>query len=126
MAGARLFVREAALDLRLGWTEEERSRPQRVLIDLEIVFPEEPEACRSDELSDTVCYGTMIAEIRNRVGESRLIESLAARIHGVVAGLLPRESSLAVTVHKISLPLSDVKEASFTYSAVTKGAVAAA
>ena len=112
----RLELKGVDLELRLGWPEEERAQPQVVKLDLVIDFATAPEACATDSLEGTVCYDALIREIRSRIRECRLIEALSARIHAIAGELLPPGSRLAVTVHKISVPVPGVSEAAFTYS----------
>jgi dihydroneopterin aldolase len=77
----RISLREVRLQVLLGVSDEERSRPQEVLLDLEMDF-DTSRAGASDLLTDTVDYSAVHSAIA-AVAASRpfhLIESLAESI----------------------------------------------
>lgn len=85
-----------AAEGRHGVTEEERERPQRLLIDLELLVD-----VGADDLSATVDYDEAARVVRGLVAAEsfRLIETLAERVAGVLAALDGVRSCRAV-VHK--------------------------
>jgi dihydroneopterin aldolase len=84
-AGLRLvFVRHLEVQALLGVYAHEETRPQRVILDLELAVedPEAPAAEGPDRLSRVVDYATA-AETAQRIATSahvRLAETLAERI----------------------------------------------
>lgn len=76
-----ILVSGLRVETRVGWTDEERARPQFVLVDLDL----ETDLARSsdsDDLGDTIDYGSLIAEVAGHVSgrETRLLERLAAEV----------------------------------------------
>jgi 7,8-dihydroneopterin aldolase/epimerase/oxygenase len=104
--------------LQLGWTDEERAQAQAVDVDLKIAFAEEPPACRTDRLSDTVCYGR-VAEILKEMTSKRsfkLIEFLAREMHQALLPMMPSGARLGLRVRKIHPPVENLHGgASFEY-----------
>ena len=101
----RILIRGLALETRIGITEKERSRPQEVLIDIEL-RTDLSRPGRSDDLSDTTDYDALVNEIAGlvRTGERNLLEKLAAEI----ASLLSAKtgvSGVTVEVMKQHVPV---------------------
>ena len=97
---------------RHGWYEWERERSQEFVVDVELVL-DTAAAAASDDLADTVDYGTLAADVVAVVeGEPvRLVETLAHRI----AQLCLQQDlvdAVTVTVHKpqapVPVPVEDV------------------
>lgn len=104
---ARLEVPAIRLDVRLGCEAAERAAPQAVDLGLVIDFAIAPEACRTDQLADTVCYAAL-AELARAYCATRefcLIERLAVELRDLVRGRLPHDAGLALTVHKLAPPV---------------------
>ncbi|HEV2756899.1 MAG TPA: dihydroneopterin aldolase [Actinomycetota bacterium] len=81
-----ILVSGLRVETRVGWTDEERARPQTVLIDLDMETDVAASAA-SDDLADTIDYGTVIAEVADYVGgrETKLLERLAGEVAEMVA-----------------------------------------
>ena len=77
----RIFLQEVRLQVLLGVTDEERSRPQEVLLDLEMDFNTSA-AGSSDQLQDTVDYAAVHRTIERAAAHRpyHLIEALAETI----------------------------------------------
>ena len=103
----RLEIPAIRLDVRLGCEAAERARPQAVDLGLVIDFALAPEACRTDQLADTVCYAELAALARAHCAERefRLIERLAAELRDLVRDHLPHDAGLALTVTKLAPPV---------------------
>lgn len=73
----RLKLNRIAVDCVIGELEEERNRLQRLVVDVELEIPEL--VCETDELTDTVDYPTLAAEIRRTLieGRCKMIERAA-------------------------------------------------
>ncbi|HEX6249000.1 MAG TPA: dihydroneopterin aldolase [Nocardioidaceae bacterium] len=98
-----------------GVFDFERREGQLFRVDLVLGMDTRP-AARSDDLHDTVDYGTLVAAVRNAVETDPvdLIETLAERIAGVCL-TDSRVQWAEVTVHKPNAPI----EATFTDVALT-------
>ncbi|MCW2848547.1 MAG: dihydroneopterin aldolase [Marmoricola sp.] len=103
--GDRLAVRGLAFHAHHGVLDFERRDGQEFLVDLVLDLDTRP-AARSDDLQDTVDYGTLVDEVRSAVENDPvdLIETLAQRI----ADTCLRHAEVAaveVTVHKPHAPI---------------------
>lgn len=77
----RVGVEGIALWGRCGVTDEERAVGQRLVVDVQLV-PRETVGLRTDDLSGTVDYGSVVSTVREAVETRsyRLIERLADEI----------------------------------------------
>jgi dihydroneopterin aldolase len=103
--GDRLAVRGLRFHAHHGVLDFERRDGQEFLVDLVLDLDTRP-AARSDDLQDTVDYGTLVDEVRSAVENDPvdLIETLAQRI----ADTCLRHAEVAaveVTVHKPHAPI---------------------
>ena len=101
----RLAVRGLAVHGHHGVFEFEREDGQEFLVDLVLGMDTGP-AAQSDDLQDTVDYGTLVEEVRSAVANDPvdLIETLAQRIADVCLRH-PRVDAVEVTVHKPHAPI---------------------
>jgi len=76
-----IFLHEVRLQVSLGVSDEERSQPQEVLLDLEMDF-DTSAAGASDDLRDTVDYAAVHRTIESAAARQpyHLIEALAETI----------------------------------------------
>ncbi len=90
---------------RHGWFDWEREQGQEFAVDVELTLDTRP-AAASDDLADTVDYGSLGADVVALVeGEPmRLVETLADRIARRCLSD-PRVLSVTVTVHKPQAPM---------------------
>ena len=81
-----ILVSGLRVQTRVGWTAEERARPQFLLIDLDVETDLAPSSA-SDELDDTLDYASLLAEVSSYVGssEARLLERLAGEVADMVS-----------------------------------------
>lgn len=72
-----LLVRDLTFSCHIGLTDEERARPQRLRVNLDLTLA--PKAVNNDEIDETVNYGTLVRHVRTACVESnvRLLETLA-------------------------------------------------
>jgi len=104
-----IVVKGIQLSARCGVTEPERQCPQPLLVDLIFRCPNQP-AFQSDQLADTVDYGTITQRIRD-IGEGQsfsLIETLAEKICQTLFHEFPI-THLKIWVRKIRPPLRSIK-----------------
>ena len=111
----RLAVRGIEAYGHHGVFDFERREGQLFTVDLVLGMDTRP-AARSDDLQDTVDYGTLVAAVKNAVETDPvdLIETLAQRIADVCL-TDSRVQWTEVTVHKPDAPI----EATFTDVALT-------
>jgi len=97
-----LRVQALEVPIHLGCLEDERAATQLIRIDLEIAFPTPPEACRTDELADSVDYGEL-AEVLRVTAAARpykMLEHFAATALGAVRERVDRSIGVAIVVTK--------------------------
>jgi dihydroneopterin aldolase len=77
----RVFVRDLVLACRIGVSDGERARPQRVRLDLELLV-EEGNGPLDEALGSVVDYSVLVRRARAVVagGPVRLVETLAERL----------------------------------------------
>ncbi|PKO47176.1 MAG: dihydroneopterin aldolase [Betaproteobacteria bacterium HGW-Betaproteobacteria-22] len=76
-----IFLNEVKVQTRLGVPEWERMTPQTILLDIEIAY-DLTNACKSDDVADTIDYGIVVNRIRQTLAENsfQLVEALAEHI----------------------------------------------
>jgi dihydroneopterin aldolase len=76
-----VYIRDLRIDATIGVYEWERRTRQTLVIDIDVGI-DNRKAAASDEIDDTICYGTVARRITAFVEESRfkLVETLAERI----------------------------------------------
>ncbi len=111
----RLVVRGIEALGHHGVFEAERREGQVFVVDLVLGLDSRP-AARTDDLRDTVDYGTLVAEVKQAIETDPvdLIETLAERISGVCLADARVQWS-EVTVHKPDAPI----DATFSDVALT-------
>ncbi len=79
-AAQRILLSDLTLPCRIGVTEEERARRQRLRFNIRLEV--EPAPPREDRITEVVDYGPLVARIRTVCAEAefRLLESLAQRV----------------------------------------------
>jgi len=108
---ARIEVLDLRLSVHLGWTDEERARPQEVSIDCRIDFARPPAGAASDELADTVCYGELCELFRAKAASRpfRLIEALARALAEAALPRLGVGTRYEISVTKLHPPVDGLK-----------------
>lgn len=103
----RILVSGLRVATRVGWTDEERAGSQFVLVDLD-VETDVARSSRTDELSDTIDYASLISKVAEHVAarEARLLETLAAEIAGLVSAM-DGVKSVSVEVAKEVVPVRE-------------------
>lgn len=101
----RLSVRGLAIHAHHGVFDFERRDGQEFVIDL-VMDVDTRAAARTDDLQETVDYGTLVEEVRSAVANDPvdLIETLAQRIADVCLRHAP-VAAVEVTVHKPHAPI---------------------
>ena len=101
-----LRIRGLEVLTTIGVPDEERAQPQRVLIDADISLDMSP-AAESDDVTDTLDYGRLVAEIEALAASSerKLLERLAGEIADLILGHAG-VSEVVVEVAKGKVPVS--------------------
>ncbi len=96
----RILLSDLTLPCRIGVTEEERARRQRLRFNVHLEIRTEPP--REDKINEVVDYGAIVARIRNVCAEAefRLLESLAEQI-ALACFFDPRVLMARVRVEKL-------------------------
>lgn len=102
-----VIVRDLVFDTHVGVTDAERATPQKVLVSLE-VFRDLGDASRTDDLEQTVDYGTLVPAVARLVeaSECRLLEKLAGDVASLIERI-PGVSGVTVEIAKASPPLQE-------------------
>lgn len=105
LVGDRLAVRGIAVHGHHGVFDFERREGQEFVIDV-VLGVDTRGAARSDDLHDTVDYGTLVDQVRSAVANDPvdLIETLAQRVADVCLGH-EQVADVEVTVHKPHAPI---------------------
>jgi len=106
LSGDCLFLRGVELSACHGVLSEERTRPQRFVIDAE-VWLETDGYARSDDYRRAVCYGAILDTIIEVAGGPHkcLIEGLALSIVDELLRRFRPIDAVRITVHKPEAPL---------------------
>lgn len=98
----RLTLHQLVLSLHLGWQQEERAHPQSVWVDIELYFDDEIHACHTDQLTDTICYDTLVTTLKDHLihREFFLIEHLTFEIYQIVKKNVSQKTGVNICVTK--------------------------
>ncbi len=102
----RITLSSMRYECRIGATEEERSFPQLLEIDL-VVEADLSAASATDDLADTVDYGPLVT-MSERTTEGRsytLLEGLAGALAKGALEAAPKASAVTVRVRKLAVPM---------------------
>ena len=97
-----LTINALSLELYLGWPDDERSRRQTILLDIQLHYPSVPKACETDHLDDTVCYRHLIESLRKKLEDKKfhLIEHVTQAVYQHLKSLTPTDTRLTVSLTK--------------------------
>jgi len=117
----QLILTDISLDVKLGYLEEERSLPQRVLAQIKLQFMQVPLACTTDNLQDTLCYATLSCDLQ-KFCDSRsfkLIEALGYQLYQFLKKKITEMTSGKVNIFLCITkrpPLAHLSRSSFVIS----------
>jgi len=99
----RIVLEGLSQMIRCGVSEQERSQPQTLLLDLELEFP----FPANDQIEATVDYSVIPRHLDNLLGKNSfcLIESIAQAVAQDLLKTFPQLNQVAVRVHKPDAPL---------------------
>lgn len=118
---SQLQLEDISLDVKLGHSEEERSFPQRVLVQVTFRFETIPLVCTTDDLHDTLCYAALVDELQKFCVDRsfKLIEALGYQLYQFIQEKIkimhPEKTTVFLRVIK-NPPLSTLEQASFSIS----------
>ena len=100
-----LFFEQLSIHVRIGTGQEERSRPQRLLLSGEIELSEIPWG--NDAIHKTVDYDRLLREIvaKGEASEFFLLERLGEAIVDHVMGIFPGVAGMTLSLWKDPPPL---------------------
>lgn len=112
-----LALHDLEVPVELGYSVEERSRKQIVLVNLEIKFKQPPKACISDEIQATINYDPLINNIRTNIASKQfhLLEHLTYEIYQIIKSIVIDQANISVSVTKQPIIQGLRKGASFSY-----------
>lgn len=109
-----LLLTDFKVPMHLGWGDEERADTQVVSLDIEIVYADNPMACDSDALKDTLCYDQLSQAIKAQlISQSyRLIEHAAKDVYALIMQYLKPNDWLCLRLTKVP-PVEGLSAATF-------------
>ncbi len=104
---AQLVLDRLCFSAFVGWTEEERAAPQSIFVSLKIDLKGVPNACRSDVLEETICYGKIVSDLDRILSGStyKLLEHIAAIVESSLEQYHPLVSKYEIIVEKENVPI---------------------
>lgn len=102
----RITLSSMRFEGRVGTSDEERTFPQMLEVDL-VVEADLSDAAASDALAETVDYGPLVELTERTVeaGEFSLLEGLAGALASGALASSPRIAAVTVRVRKLAVPL---------------------
>jgi 7,8-dihydroneopterin aldolase/epimerase/oxygenase len=102
-----LRLNDLSLQVKLGCTVEERTRPQEVRVSVELQFDGSPKGIFSDALEDTICYAEVCKVIKERCErrEFQLIERLAFEALAAAQEIVRDRAKISLSAHKVRPPV---------------------
>ncbi len=103
----QLEVKDFSVHVHLGCTQKEREKAQEVRISINLVFPEAPPACATDQLKDTICYAHLCSALKDVCTQNEFctIERLTSVMMGELKKLLSPTIVITLRVHKVRPPI---------------------
>jgi 7,8-dihydroneopterin aldolase/epimerase/oxygenase len=105
----QIFIKGLVIHAHHGVLEHEGKVGQRFVIDLDLTC-DLSEAARSDHLSDTVSYATIVEETQKAFTgrKFKLLEAAAGAVADAILGHFPRIRTVRVMVHKPHAPIAAI------------------
>ena len=102
-----IFISNLELMARIGITEEERAKPQRLTVSIAI-FPKHDFSKLNDRIENAVDYAVVCEKVRSLISASanNLIETLATGIAQMLLGQFPVDA-VEIELRKYILPETD-------------------
>lgn len=112
-----LAINDFELPVYLGVSVKERAKKQKILITAKINFASPPRACKTGQISDTICYDTLIQKIKKFCHNKKftLIELLGAQLFVLIKQSIYKDCELYLHIAKL-YPLKDLAQSTFEIS----------
>ncbi len=102
----KIIIREYSVHTKIGYTAEERTNTQRIIVDLEIGIDPWQAGSKEGDLSTTICYAT----VKNRIEENIknkswvLLEELALDTCSLIFNEFTRATEIKIQLRKFVVP----------------------
>jgi dihydroneopterin aldolase len=104
----------------LGNDDCERKDRRRIIADISLRFTDKNDACRSDDLGETVCYANLMDFLEEKLRHTQfhLLERITQFLYDEISVYLGNKTDVLkyVRVTKIDPPVENLKSASFICS----------
>ncbi len=112
----KILIEELIVNMSIGILPEEKKNKQRVIVDLEASI--EPKADYEEDITNTVCYATIIADIEELITDRHfnLVETFAEEIANSCFAY-PTVSKITISVKKPDI-IDNVKAVGFSMTKI--------
>jgi dihydroneopterin aldolase len=112
---SKLILKNLTLSIRIGHNAQEREQPQPIVLNAIIKFHELPLACKTDELTDSVCYKELTEAINEFCASKQfnLLEYFGYQLYKFIKNKLPQNISLWLSIAKIT-PIANLENSIFS------------
>ena len=102
----KIIIREYSVHTKIGYTVEERTNAQRIIVNLEISIVPWQSGPREGDLSTTICYATVKNQIENNIKNKTwiLLEELALEICSLIFKEFARAIEIKIQLRKFVIP----------------------
>ena len=107
-----LAINRLRLETIIGCLPEEKIAPQTIEITVRLFFDTPPETCKSDNISNTVCYGTLCKAIEKHCTTNTTtdtIEHLSKTLYDLIRQHIPTPTNAWLKVSKLSPPVPNLQ-----------------
>ena len=104
---SRLVIESLSVYCFLGCFEEEHRARQEVRVSITVDFDQLPEACETDRLEDTICYGTVCDRIHQIVKSQKFytVEYLGKTLFQSLDDSFFKGCKWKLKIHKVNPPV---------------------
>ena len=118
---SQLKLEKLNLQVKLGHTVEERHLPQRISLQIKLVFDRLPEACINDSLMSTICYAELADDLQRFCDDRsfKLIEALTYQLYQFLKIKLSKKTNDKINIFLCitkNPQLAKLEQASFSIS----------
>lgn len=102
----KIIIREFSVHTKIGYTAEERTNPQRIIVDLEIGIDPWQAGSKEGDLSTTICYATVKDRIEKNIKNKTwvLLEELALETCSLIFEEFTRATEIKIQLRKFVVP----------------------
>ena len=110
----QLILNDFQVPVKLGVSDNERSIPQNIIINITIDFKQLPLGCTSDNIQDTICYDCLCTNIVTFCQHKpfNLLEHLCYQLYNYLMAEIKGSGTVQLTISKIS-PVTNLKSSQF-------------